>query len=1073
MQIVPTVRRWKRFSLRASAACALVALAASPSAAREELCDPSFQDCRAPLLTLIKAETTEIDVGLWFMTDARYSNLLVQKQQAGVKIRILMDPREFAQDPVDKTIMDQLQSGGIPMRKRIAGGIEHWKAMIFAGQNTVYFGSANFDPLAFVPNQPYENYADETVYFTDDASVVNSFMTKFDDAWTDTTSYANYANVVGPLTRSYPISTIDPELNFPPGQDFANRSVGRYNAETQKIDVDMFRITDQRHTNAIINAVARGIPVRLLADPDEYRLPTRLWDAWNVDRLYTAGVTVRMTVHQGLNHSKLVLLYGQGMSIFGSSNWTTPSANSQHEHNYFTKNASIFSWFVDYFERRWNNSSPGGFVESGPFTPLPPDKPVYQTPANSTVGLATTAVNLVWDGGPWAHVYDIYFGTSPTPPLFAPNQTLGPDDPTKGAPQYQSFTLPTLSPGTTYYWQIVSKTMANQTKAGPVFSFTTAGTPPPPPPGATTVVMWTANVPAANIHGNWTRISDATAAGGSALENPDAAQAKVAPALSSPANYFEQTFSAVSGADYHLWVRMRAQNNSLSNDSIHVQFSDSVDSVGTSVMRIGSTSSAEVVLQAGPSGAPDHGWGWADNGWGSPGIAIRFASDGAHTIRVQQREDGAIVDQIVLSPDTYVSAAPGPRTDDATILPNTDGDTPPPPPPPPPSNTIVLWLGQTPTAGVHGNWQALSDTTAAGGTALWNPDAGSAKIAPALASPTNFIETTFTANAGTAYHVWIRMRAQNNSFSNDSVHVQYSDSVTSSGAAFAQIGTTSSTEFVLQDGPNGAADQGWGWTDNGWGALGPNLFFATSGPHTLRIQQREDGAAIDQIVISPDTYLSSSPGARQNDATILPNTNDSAPPPSSNTIVLLVGQTPTADIHGNWQVLGDMTAAGGNALWNPDGASPKIAPALASPTNFVETAFSANAGEAYHVWIRMRAQNNSFSNDSVHIQYSDSVDSAGNAFAQIGTTSSTEFVLQDGPKGAADQGWGWTDNGWGALGPNLLFATSGTHTLRIQQREDGAIVDQIVLSPDTYLTSSPGGRQNDTTILPASSASGG
>lgn len=116
------------------------------------------------------------------------------------------------------------------------------------------------------------------------------------------------------------------------------------------------------------------------------------------------------------------------------------------------------------------------------------------------------------------------------------------------------------------------------------------------------------------------------------------------------------------------------------------------------------------------------------------------------------------------------------------------------------------------------------------------------------------------------------MRAQGNSFSNDSIHIQFSDSVTASGTPTAQIGTSSSTEYVLQDGPSGAADQNWGWTDNGWGTLGPNLFFAASGTHTLRVQQREDGAIIDQIVISPDTYLSSPPGGRQNDATILPKT---------------------------------------------------------------------------------------------------------------------------------------------------------------------------------------------------------
>ncbi len=350
--------------------------------------------------------------------------------------------------------------------------------MIFAHQNTVYFGSANFSPDAFVPEQAYVNYTDETVYVTTDASVVNSFMTKFDDAWVDTSNYASWANPPASLVRHYARTSIDPELNFPPGEDFAVRSVDRYNAETSKIDVMMFRITDRRHTDAIIAAAARGIPVRIIVDPGEYRLRERLWDAWNVDRLYMAHIPIRITVHQGIDHGKLVLLYGQGMTIFGSSNWTTPSANSQHEQNYFTTKTNIFSWFVNYFDRRWNNSSPSKATETSAFTPLPPDKPVYQTPATGTVGLGVSGVKLVWDGGPFAHNYDIYFGASPTPPLYAANKNLGPDDPTKSPKQYQSLTLPTLAPATTYYWQIVSKTMANQTKAGPIWSFTTGGSAP-------------------------------------------------------------------------------------------------------------------------------------------------------------------------------------------------------------------------------------------------------------------------------------------------------------------------------------------------------------------------------------------------------------------------------------------------------------------------------------------------------------------------------------------------------------------------------------------------------------------
>ena len=47
----------------------------------------------------------------------------------------------------------------------------------------------------------------------------------------------------------------------------------------------------------------------------------------------------------------------------------------------------------------------------------------------------------------------------------------------------------------------------------------------------------------------------------------------------------------------------------------------------------------------------------------------------------------------------------------------------------------------------------------------------------------------------------------------------------------------------------------------------------------------------------------------------------------------------------------------------------------------------------------------------------------------------------------------------------MTFATTGLHTIRVQTREDGVSIDQIVLSARKYLTSAPGPLKNDTTIL--------
>ena len=657
--------------------CALACLATTfmlahawPAHALERLCDSSFENCRNELITRIQAEQIGIDVGAWFFEDSRFSSELIKRKQAGVPVRLIADPDADKQHPLNGPLLDQMAAAGIPIREKTSGGIEHWKAMIFAGQNVLYFGSANYSVNAFVPNVPYRDYVDETVYLTDDPDVVNSFKTKFENAWLDTTNYISYANAPNSsLARRYPIYPIDPELNWAPASgtaSYRSRSVAAYNAETQRIDVIMYRITDQAHVDALIKRFRAGVPVRFYTEQAMYRDLTQPWHSYSVDRLYAAGIPIKDRAHAGQNHEKLVLLYGQRKTIFGSSNMTSKSSDSQHEHNYFTIKPEIFTFFTSQFARKWNNTNPVGAPETKAFVPLAPDAPVSKSPGDG-IGVGTTGVKLTWYGGPWAHVYDVYFGTSSNPPLYAANQALGPSLSTSTK---QSFTLPTLTPGVTYYWRIVSKTMANKTKTGPIRSFTTSGAAPPPPtPSANTIVLWTANTQSARIHGDWAVGTD-TSAGGKSIWNPDRGRTKIAPALASPANYFEMTFSATAGRAYHLWLRMRAQGNSLSNDSVHVQFDKSVNSGGTAMMRIGTTSSGEPVLQAGPSGTAPAGWGWTDNGWGSLGMPIYFATSGTQTIRVQQREDGTIIDQIVLSPDTFFTTAPGARKGDTTILPH-------------------------------------------------------------------------------------------------------------------------------------------------------------------------------------------------------------------------------------------------------------------------------------------------------------------------------------------------------------------------------------------------------------------
>jgi hypothetical protein len=177
------------------------------------------------------------------------------------------------------------------------------------------------------------------------------------------------------------------------------------------------------------------------------------------------------------------------------------------------------------------------------------------------------------------------------------------------------------------------------------------------------------------------------------------------------------------------------------------------------------------------------------------------------------------------------------------------------------TSEIVLYASQAKT--VAGKFTKVSDATAAQGIAIATADAKKL-TSVAAASPTTYVDFTFYAEAGRAYHFWMRGKAQRNLSSNDSAYVQFS------GVAAARIGTTGALTYTLED-STGAGVSGWGWQDNGFGTnvLGANVVFETTGPQTIRIQPREDGLSIDQIVLSPQRYLTASPGALKNDSTIL------------------------------------------------------------------------------------------------------------------------------------------------------------------------------------------------------------
>ena len=184
--------------------------------------------------------------------------------------------------------------------------------------------------------------------------------------------------------------------------------------------------------------------------------------------------------------------------------------------------------------------------------------------------------------------------------------------------------------------------------------------------------------------------------------------------------------------------------------------------------------------------------------------------------------------------------------------------------------------------------------------------------------------------------------------------------------------------------------------------------------------------------------------------------------------VLLPAEDADRSLHGAWRVVDDPGGSYfGRAVTHANAGAPKQTTPLANPTDYFDMGFVADPTQEYKLWVRLKAENDNWANDSVFVQFTGAKDAAGNPLYEIGTTSALAVNLEE-CSGCGVSGWGWEDDGWGAVnvqGVTLRFPEGGPQTIRIQTREDGVSVDAVVLSAQKYRTTRPGTAKNDTTKL--------
>jgi mitochondrial cardiolipin hydrolase len=137
------------------------------------------------------------------------------------------------------------------------------------------------------------------------------------------------------------------EALFSPQDDCSRRIVQLLAQAGRAVDICVFTITDDRISDAILQAHRRGVGLRILTDNEK-----AFDEGSDVPRFREAGIPVRQDRDEYHMHHKFAV-FDSALLLTGSYNWTRSASRFNQENFLTTGDRRLISAFSAAFERLW------------------------------------------------------------------------------------------------------------------------------------------------------------------------------------------------------------------------------------------------------------------------------------------------------------------------------------------------------------------------------------------------------------------------------------------------------------------------------------------------------------------------------------------------------------------------------------------------------------------------------------------------------------------------------------------------------------------------------------------------